>query len=76
MRPWSLVACIGLLMASVSDVVDAEPLVVEAALDRRVVAPLLEAFEQSHPDIELVFHDRSTLEVDTLVERADPARTW
>ncbi|MDR5860708.1 ABC transporter substrate-binding protein [Halomonas eurihalina] len=73
MRPWSLVACIGLLMVSVSEVVDAEPLVVEAALDRRVVAPLLEAFEQSHPDIELVFHDRSTLEVDTLVERGDPA---
>ncbi|TFH88459.1 ABC transporter substrate-binding protein [Billgrantia azerbaijanica] len=51
----------------------ATPLVVEAALDREVVAPLLEAFAQAHPDIELIFRDRSTLEVDALIESADPA---
>lgn len=53
--------------------VSATPLVVEAALDRQVVGPLLEAFAQAHPDIELAFRDRSTLEVDALIEAADPA---
>ncbi|MFC3284444.1 ABC transporter substrate-binding protein [Litchfieldella rifensis] len=49
------------------------PLVVEAALDKDVVAPLLDAFEQAHPDIALDFRDRSTLQVDELVAEADPA---
>lgn len=51
----------------------ATPLVVEAALDREVVAPLLEAFERAYPDIDLTFHDHSTLEINALVETADPA---
>ena len=49
------------------------PLVVEAALDREVVAPLLAAFRAAHPEIRLVYHDRSTLEVDALVAEGDPA---
>lgn len=48
------------------------PLQVEAALDRQVVAPLLEAFERAHPEIELVYHDKSTLEVDRRVRQASP----
>lgn len=50
----------------------AMPLVVEAALDRQVVAPLLAAFEQAHPDIELIYRDSTTLEVNALIETADP----
>ncbi|TLF46124.1 ABC transporter substrate-binding protein [Halomonas urmiana] len=49
------------------------PLVVEAALDREVVAPLLEAFRAAHPEIALDFRDRTTLEVDGRVAEADPA---
>ncbi|MDN3521465.1 ABC transporter substrate-binding protein [Halomonas ramblicola] len=60
------------LMAPLSGVA-ATPLVVEAALDRQVVEPLLEAFAQAHPEIDLIFRDRSTLEVDALIEDADPA---
>ncbi|GHC23690.1 ABC transporter substrate-binding protein [Aidingimonas halophila] len=48
-------------------------LVVDAALDREVVEPLLRAFEQAHPDIMLDFRDSSTLEVDERVAEADPA---
>ncbi len=51
----------------------ASPLVVEAALDREVVAPLLEAFQASHPDIDLDFRDRSTLEVNDLIAQGNPA---
>jgi len=43
------------------------PLVVEAALDRVVAAPLLDAFEEAHPHIQLNFRDHSTLEVDARV---------
>lgn len=49
------------------------PLNVEAALDRQVVAPLLEAFERAHPEIALVYRDKSTLEVDRRVRQANPA---
>lgn len=51
----------------------AMPLHVEAALDRQVVAPLLDAFEHAHPEIELTYHDKSTLEVDRMVRKANPA---
>lgn len=46
---------------------------VVAALDLPVVQPLLEAFEQAHPDIQVSFKDRSTLEVDERTRLADPA---
>ncbi len=49
------------------------PLLVEAALDRQVVAPLLAAFERAHPDIALTYHDRSTLEVDRRAREVRPA---
>lgn len=49
------------------------PLVVTAALDRRVVAPLLQAFERAHPEIALDYRDRSTLEVDRYARQANPA---
>ncbi|MFG6178803.1 ABC transporter substrate-binding protein [Halomonas sp. THAF12] len=51
----------------------ATPLVVEAALDREVVTPLLDAFRTAHPDIVLEFRDRSTLEVDERVVDDGPA---
>ncbi|MBB3190726.1 ABC transporter substrate-binding protein [Halomonas cerina] len=66
---------IGALMALGLSLVLGDParaqgtaLVVEAALDREVVAPLLAAFREAHPDIALDFQDRSTLEVDASVE--------
>ncbi|MCD6009147.1 ABC transporter substrate-binding protein [Halomonas sp. IOP_31] len=49
------------------------PLVIEAALDRQVIAPLLDAFERARPDIALEYHDRSTLEVDRRARNVRPA---
>ncbi|WP_136067570.1 ABC transporter substrate-binding protein [Modicisalibacter radicis] len=49
------------------------PLVVEAALDRQVIAPLLDAFARAHTDIALEYHDRSTLEVDRRAREVRPA---
>lgn len=49
------------------------PLVIAAALDRQVVAPLLQAFERAHPEIALDYRDRSTLEVDHYARQAEPA---
>ncbi|MGC3872573.1 ABC transporter substrate-binding protein [Halomonas sp. GXIMD04776] len=49
------------------------PLVIEAALDRPVVEPLLEAFTRAHPEIELDYRDRSTLEVDRHARQMQPA---
>ena len=49
------------------------PLIVEAALDREVAAPLLDAFEAAYPHIQLTFRDRSTLEVDArIADTNDP----
>ncbi|MGM0823419.1 MAG: ABC transporter substrate-binding protein [Pseudomonadota bacterium] len=62
-----------LLILGHPPVASASPLVVEAALDREVVAPLLEAFQATHPGLELDFRDRSTLEVDELVAAGRPA---
>ncbi|TDR56512.1 iron(III) transport system substrate-binding protein [Halomonas ventosae] len=73
MRRVLLTTVLSFFCLSSSQSISATPLVVEAALDRQVVAPLLEAFEQAHPEIELTYRDRTTLEVDALTEAADPA---
>ncbi|HDZ39687.1 MAG TPA: ABC transporter substrate-binding protein [Marinobacter sp.] len=68
-------ACL-VLLCQLPTVVTAQspvPLTVEAALDREVVAPLLEAFERAHPDIALTYHDRSTLQVNQRARTANPA---
>lgn len=72
LRSWVLT---GLLFVSLTSTkgMAATQLVVEAALDRQVVAPLLAAFEKAHPEIELTYHDRTTLEVDLLVETSSQA---
>lgn len=67
---WRIGLAIALLLVSAAGW--AQPLVIEAALDRNIVAPLLEAFERAHPDITLDYRDRSTLQVDALVVH-DPA---
>ncbi|MGQ7246612.1 ABC transporter substrate-binding protein [Halomonas sp. V046] len=46
--------------------------VVSAALDEEVVAPLLAAFRAAYPEIALDFEDRSTLDVDRSVVADDP----
>lgn len=51
----------------------AQPLIIEGALDREVFQPVLNAFAQTHPDISLEYHDRSTLVADTFARTADPA---
>lgn len=61
------------LLSLAAPVATATPLVVEAALDRRVVAPLLDAFRAAYPDIALEFRDRSTLEVNAQVAGDGPA---
>lgn len=70
-RLWLTTALVVCFFSS-SQGLAATPLVVEAALDRQVVAPLLAAFEQAHPGIELSYRDRSTLEVDALTAAAVP----
>ncbi|OBA00741.1 ABC transporter substrate-binding protein [Halomonas sp. G11] len=70
-RLWLTTALLVVFLSS-SQRLQAMPLVVEAALDRQVVAPLLAAFEQAHPAIELIYRDRSTLEVNDLIATADP----
>lgn len=68
-RPWrALFMFAGLLLPCTG--MAQTPLVIEAALDRQIVAPLLEAFTQSHPDIKLDYRDRSTLEVDRQAQHA------
>ncbi|MDH4571982.1 ABC transporter substrate-binding protein [Salinicola acroporae] len=42
----------------------AEKLIIEAALDRQIVEPVLTAFATENPQIDLDYRDRSTLEVD------------
>lgn len=42
----------------------AERLIIEAALDRQIVEPVLAAFAAENPQIDLDYRDRSTLEVD------------
>ena len=70
-RLWLTTALLVVFLSS-SQRLQAMPLVVEAALDRQVVAPLLAAFEQAHPAIELIYRDRSTLEVNDLIATAEP----
>ncbi|QPL45865.1 ABC transporter substrate-binding protein [Halomonas sp. A40-4] len=70
-RLWLMTALLVVFLSS-SQRLQAMPLVVEAALDRQVVAPLLAAFEQAHPAIELIYRDRSTLEVNDLIATAEP----
>ncbi|MED5501095.1 MAG: ABC transporter substrate-binding protein, partial [Pseudomonadota bacterium] len=42
----------------------AEKLIIEAALDRQIVEPVLNAFAVENPQIDLDYRDRSTLEAD------------
>ena len=42
----------------------AEKLIIEAALDRQIVDPVLDAFAAENPQIDLDYRDRSTLEAD------------
>ncbi|WP_240349200.1 ABC transporter substrate-binding protein [Halomonas binhaiensis] len=47
-------------------------LVIAAALDEAVVAPLLEAFGRAYPHIQFEYRDRSSLEVDRSVTEGNP----
>ncbi|MFP8964956.1 ABC transporter substrate-binding protein [Pokkaliibacter sp. CJK22405] len=53
--------------------VQAQPLIVEGALDQDVFQPVLDAFLASNPDIQMDYRDRSTLMADTLARTARPA---
>ncbi|WP_166019752.1 ABC transporter substrate-binding protein [Cobetia sp. MB87] len=46
-------------------------LVIEAAMDRQVAAPLLAAFSRRYPDVELDYRDRSSMAVNALAQQAD-----
>lgn len=72
-RPWhAFLLLTGLALLPATGLAKT-PVVIEAALDRQVIAPLLEAFERAHPDIALEYHDRSTLEVDRRAREVRPA---
>lgn len=47
----------------------AEPLVINAALDQSVIQPLLDKFMATHPDIEIEYHDQNTQATDQSVSR-------
>lgn len=71
---WSRLTLLIALLSSPAVQAESHPLLrIEAALDRDVVAPLLAAFEQAHPEIELSYQDRSTLAVDEIARHANPA---
>lgn len=73
MRKWLTTCLLFWLLPTLAIAQARTPLEVEAALDRQVVAPLLEAFERAHPEIDLSYHDRSTLDVDEKARGAKPA---
>lgn len=73
MRKWLTTCLLFWLLPTLAIAQARTPLEVEAALDRQVVAPLLEAFERAHPEIDLSYHDRSTLDVDEKARGANPA---
>lgn len=50
----------------------ATPLHVTAALDREIIEPLLAEFTSARPDIELHYHNLSTLDVDRLARKSTP----
>ncbi|ODC02239.1 ABC transporter substrate-binding protein [Terasakiispira papahanaumokuakeensis] len=47
----------------------AEPLVINAALDQSVIQPLLDKFMATYPDIEIEYHDQNTQATDQSVIR-------
>ncbi len=47
-------------------------LVIEAAMDREVAAPLLAAFTRRYPDVELDYRDRSSMAVNARAQQPDP----
>lgn len=48
------------------------PLVIVAALDRQVAAPLLAAFRKTHPRIAVDYRDKTTLEVNNYAQQGQP----
>jgi len=69
LRAYMILLC---LLPTVANAQNPTPLIIEAALDLKIFTPLLEAFEQAHPDIALTYYDRSTLEVDLRAQNAEP----
>lgn len=64
---------LGLLLVLSSGHLQAQtPLVVVAALDRNVIAPLLASFRETHPEIALDYRQVSTLEVDYYAQQGNP----
>lgn len=69
-----LIAVLALLtLASAARAVAAESsLTIEAALDFNVAEPLIRAFEATHPNIRVSYHDSSTLAVDRRARDGSP----
>lgn len=71
-RLWHVIA-IGLAVGLLPVLVHAKtPLIIVAALDREVAAPLLTAFRQTHPRIAVDYREKTTLEVDYYAQQGNP----
>lgn len=71
---WRLTAGAGLGVVLLSLPMSAQGsrLVIEAAMDRQVAAPLLAAFTRQYPAIEIEYHDQTSMALNELATHADP----
>jgi ABC-type Fe3+ transport system substrate-binding protein len=67
----ALWAGLAILLAARPVMAAQDRLVIEAAMDRQVAAPLLAAFSRQYPAIEIVYHDRTTMTLNALAVQDD-----
>lgn len=67
----ALWAGLAILLAARPVMAAQDRLVIEAAMDRQVAAPLLAAFARQYPAIEIVYHDRTTMTLNALAVQDD-----
>ncbi len=67
----ALWAGLAILLAARPVMAAQDRLIIEAAMDRQVAAPLLAAFSRQYPAIEIVYHDRTTMTLNALAVQDD-----
>ncbi len=69
---WAGIGMVSLIQPTMASAAPPQArLVIEAAMDRQVAAPLLAAFSRRYPDVELDYRDRSSMAVNALAQQAD-----
>jgi len=69
---WAGIGMVSLIQPAMASAAPPQArLVIEAAMDRQVAAPLLAAFSRRYPDVELDYRDRSSMAVNALAQQAD-----